>query len=55
MFGRTNSAKSEARKAKRDHNARFNNSATDPNSSEYLTSHDQVVAAEKAAKKPRRS
>lgn len=38
----------------REHNARFNNKATDPDSPEYLASHDQVVAAEKAAEKPRR-
>jgi hypothetical protein len=34
----------------RDHNARFNNRDTDPNSDEYLASHDRVVAAEQAAK-----
>jgi hypothetical protein len=34
----------------RDHNARFNNPDTDPNSAEYLASHDRAVAAEQAAK-----
>jgi hypothetical protein len=34
-----------------EHNKRFNNSSTDPNSREYLASHDAVVAAEKKAKK----
>lgn len=54
MFGRSNSAKSEARQARSQHNARFNNKATDPDSPEYLASHDEVVKAEKAAKKSRR-
>jgi hypothetical protein len=34
----------------RDHNARFNTPDTDPNSAEYLASHDRVIAAQKAAK-----
>lgn len=34
----------------REHNARFNNPDTDPDSGEYLASHDRVVEAEKAAK-----
>ncbi|MFI1485731.1 hypothetical protein [Streptomyces sp. NPDC020747] len=39
----------------REHNARFNNKNTDPDSDEYLASHDRVVAAEGAAKeKPQR-
>lgn len=38
----------------REHNARFNNSDTDPDSEEYLESHDRVVAAEQAGKKNRR-
>lgn len=31
----------------REHNATFNNRDTDPNSDEYLASHDRVIAAEK--------
>ncbi|MGW0537829.1 hypothetical protein [Streptomyces sp. NPDC003032] len=38
----------------REHNAEFNNKDTDPNSDEYLASHDRVVAAEKAEKQERR-
>lgn len=34
----------------REHNARFNHADTDPDSAEYLASHDRVIAAEKAAK-----
>ena len=34
----------------REHNARFNNADTDPNSAEYLASHDRVVAAEQDRK-----
>jgi hypothetical protein len=34
-----------------EHNARFNNRDTDPDSEEYLASHDRVIAAEKTAKK----
>jgi hypothetical protein len=34
----------------REHNATFNNSSTDPDSDEYLASHDRVIEAEKAAK-----
>ena len=34
----------------REHNARFNNADTDPDSAEYLKSHDRAVAAEKASK-----
>lgn len=40
---------------RREHNARFNNRDTNPDSAEYLASHDRVVAAEKAGKKNRRS
>jgi hypothetical protein len=54
MFGRSNSAKSEARGVRRQHNARFNSKNTDPDSPEYLASHDEVVAKEKDAKKSRR-
>lgn len=39
----------------REHNARFNNPDTDPDSSEYLASHDRVVAAEQARKASRKS
>jgi hypothetical protein len=53
MFGRSNSAKSEARQARSQHNARFNSKNTDPDSPEYLASHDQVIAKEKAAKRKR--
>ncbi|WP_369211345.1 hypothetical protein [Streptomyces flavofungini] len=31
----------------REHNANFNNGETDPESEDYLASHDRVVAAEK--------
>lgn len=34
----------------RQHNAEFNTEDTDPDSREYLASHDKVAAAEKAAK-----
>lgn len=34
----------------REHNARFNHRDADPDSAEYLASHDRVVAAEKARK-----
>ncbi len=34
----------------REHNARFNHPDTDPNSADYLASHDRVIAAEQAAK-----
>jgi len=34
----------------REHNARFNHPDTDPDSAEYLASHDRVIAAEKAGK-----
>lgn len=34
----------------REHNDRFNNPDTDPDGDEYLTSHDRVIAAEKARK-----
>lgn len=34
----------------REHNARFNNRDTDPDSDEYLAPHDRVVAAEGAAR-----
>lgn len=34
-----------------EHNARFNNPDTDPDSPEYLESHDRVIAAEKNNKK----
>jgi len=37
----------------REHNARFNHPDTDPNSPEYLESHDRVVAAEKAEDRSR--
>ncbi|MFG2677026.1 hypothetical protein [Streptomyces sp. NPDC048445] len=54
MFGKPNSPtaarKAEAKQTRRDHNARFNNADTDPTSPEYLASHDQVIAAEKAAR-----
>jgi len=53
LFNRS-SASSEARETRRQHNSRFNNKNTDPDSPEYLASHDQVVAAEKAARKSRR-
>jgi hypothetical protein len=36
--------------ARSEHNARFNHRDTDPDSAEYLASHDRVIAAEKAAK-----
>lgn len=52
LFSR-NTAKSEAREVRAEHNARFNNRNTDPNSAEYLASHDRVVAAEKKAKRGR--
>lgn len=51
MFGRKDSAKAEAREVRAAHNARFNNKETDPDSDEYLASHDRVIAAEEAAKK----
>lgn len=39
----------------REHNARFNHRDTDPDSPQYLASHDRVVKAEGAAKdKPQR-
>ncbi|MFD6432837.1 hypothetical protein [Streptomyces venezuelae] len=38
-------------KEQREHNATFNRGTTDPDSDEYLASHDRVVAAEKTAKK----
>ncbi|MFJ9037957.1 hypothetical protein ACIRF8_15360 [Streptomyces sp. NPDC102406] len=50
MFGRNSEAKAEAREVRAQHNARFNNKTTDPDSDEYLASHDKVVAAEQAAK-----
>jgi hypothetical protein len=34
----------------REHNARFNHPDTDPDSQEYLESHDRVIAAEKTEK-----
>jgi hypothetical protein len=34
----------------REHNARFNHRDTDPDSAEYLASHDRVVAAEQDRK-----
>lgn len=34
----------------RDHNARFNHRDADPDSPEYLASHDRVVASRQAAK-----
>jgi hypothetical protein len=40
-----------ASEARQEHNARFNNRNTDPNSTEYLASHDRVVAAEKKARR----
>ncbi|WP_158706335.1 MULTISPECIES: hypothetical protein [Streptomyces] len=47
------SKRSEAKQAREDHkakkaehNARFNNADTDPNSEEYLASNDAVAAAE---------
>lgn len=33
-----------------EHNARFNNPDTDPDSDDYLESHDRVIAAEKGDK-----
>lgn len=39
----------------REHNARFNHPDTDPDSADYLASHDRVVAAEQAAKKQKRT
>ncbi|HEY9370393.1 hypothetical protein [Streptomyces sp.] len=53
LFSRS-SASSEAREARREHNSRFNNKNTDPDSPEFLASHDRVVKAEKDAKKSRR-
>ncbi len=46
-------AKQEAREARTDHNARFNHRDTDPDSPDYLASHDRVAAAEKKARRKR--
>ncbi|WP_326739126.1 hypothetical protein [Streptomyces sp. NBC_01022] len=55
MFGRKSSPEAATAKAVRsEHNARFNNSSTDPDSEEFLASHDRVVAAEADAKAARR-
>ena len=54
MFGRKSPEAAAAKQAKAEHNAQFNNSSTDPNSPEYLASHDRVVAAEDTAKAARR-
>jgi hypothetical protein len=37
----------------REHNARFNSPDTDPDSDEYLASHDRVIAAEQAEQEGR--
>lgn len=55
MFGRKSPEAATAKQARREHNDRFNNSSTDPDSPEYLASHDRVVAAEKDAKAAKRS
>ena len=38
----------------REHNARFNNRDTDPDSAEYLASHDRVIEAEQDSTNNRR-
>lgn len=38
----------------REHNARFNNGDTDPDSDEFVASNDQADDAEKDLRKPRR-
>lgn len=38
----------------REHNAEFNHADADPDSPEYLASHDRVIAAEADAKAARR-
>lgn len=55
MFGRNRSPEAAAAKqAQAEHNDRFNNASTDPDSPEYLDSHDRVIAAENAAEAARR-
>lgn len=55
MFGRRSPEAAAAKQAQAEHNDRFNNSSTDPDSAEYLASHDRVVATENAAKAARRN
>ncbi|MFG3136093.1 hypothetical protein ACGFZA_07705 [Streptomyces sp. NPDC048211] len=54
MFGRKSPEAVAAKNARSEHNDRFNNSSTDPDSEEFLASHDRVVAAEADAKAARR-
>ena len=53
MFRRSPKKKA-ANTARQEHNTRFNNRDTDPDSADYLASHDRVVTAEQAAKTTRR-
>lgn len=52
-FGKT-PAQQEARELRTAHNARFNHRDTDPDSPDYLASHDRVAAAEKKARSKNR-
>lgn len=52
MFRRS-PAKQEARQLRAQHNRQFDRSDVDPDSPEYLESHDRVVAAEEKARNRR--
>ncbi|MFI6653193.1 hypothetical protein ACIBI8_37090 [Streptomyces sp. NPDC050529] len=53
MFGRKSPEAAAAKQAQADHNARFNHADTDPDSADYLASHDHVIATENATKAAR--
>lgn len=45
LFSKSSNATSEYKAVKREHNARFNNSSTDPDSDEFIQSNDSVSDA----------